>query len=708
MGNPAPLNWIFNNHRLFVIALALTCITTMIATSFGASDEISTIKQNLCEMLLDTRPSGKSSDTAVHAPEARLAEMRPDGSWPDQDYADRDRLHWKAGEHLPRLLAITRAYYSPAGRLSKKSDVLNRIDTSLRFWLTKDPKNDNWWHNEIGVPQQIGQILILLGNDTTADLRGAGIELMKRAKWTKQTGANLTDETIIQVMRGCLENSQPVVDEAYARSWQEVRIAGPGEDGIQADNSFHQHGPLLYNYGYGSDFASDVTRLVAMARGTDIKIPTEQQALFNSYLLDGTLWMVRGGKLDWGACGRGICRVNRLAGGFGGGIGAYQIMAGSAGPRQSDMTNAMERLKTGDDTSAPVGNRQFWLSDFMVQRRANYYVSVRMYSDRTLDTDGLINGENRKSHHLSDGATCLMVTGNEYFNIFPVWDWHRIPGTTVQQGTPLEEKQSAISHKGKTSFVGSVSDGTYGCSAMDLETGKLHASKAWFCFEDQIVCLGAGIDCPDAKAVNTNLNQCLLHGPVQTADGEIEGDRDLHNTTWAWHDSIGYVWRKQTAVHFKNQTQTGRWSDIGTGPEAPVTADVFSLWIDHGQSPKNSEYAYTLLPGSTAKQTAEQAANPQTTLISNTPALQAVWHDNLKMLQAVFRSPGEVSAGAWKISVDQPCILMLQQFAGKLRLSVANPRHQAGTVNVSINGHPTGVDLPTGLAGGSSVVQEIP
>ena len=72
-----------------------------------------------------------------------------------------------------------------------------------------------------------------------------------------------------------------------------------------------------------------------------------------------------------------------------------------------------------------------WCSDIMVQRRPGYYTSARMYSTRTLNTDGYINGENKKSHHLADGATYIFRTGEEYRDIFPVWDWKRIPGTDL-------------------------------------------------------------------------------------------------------------------------------------------------------------------------------------------------------------------------------------------------------------------------------------
>jgi len=38
-----------------------------------------------------------------------------------------------------------------------------------------------------------------------------------------------------------------------------------------------------------------------------------------------------------------------------------------------------------------------------------------------------------------------------------------------------------------------VSDGSYGLAACDFERDGLTARKSWFFFDDEIVCLGAGI-----------------------------------------------------------------------------------------------------------------------------------------------------------------------------------------------------------------------
>ena len=97
-----------------------------------------------------------------------------------------------------------------------------------------------------------------------------------------------------------------------------------------------------------------------------------------------------------------------------------------------------------------------------------------------------INGENLLGAMMGDGATTLYRRGDEYADIFPVWDWNKVPGTTVEQVPPSRDE---LKVKGKTSFVGGVSDGTFGMCAMDLARGKLAARASLAAFVLDTACL---------------------------------------------------------------------------------------------------------------------------------------------------------------------------------------------------------------------------
>src|SRR5207245_3466766 len=61
-------------------------------------------------------------------------------------------------------------------------------------------------------------------------------------------------------------------------------------DGIQSDNSFHQHGPQLYTGGYGASFANDVARYALLTRETEFELTPDAFASFSNYIADGVAW----------------------------------------------------------------------------------------------------------------------------------------------------------------------------------------------------------------------------------------------------------------------------------------------------------------------------------------------------------------------------------------------------------------------------------
>ena len=63
---------------------------------------------------------------------------------------------------------------------------------------------------------------------------------------------------------------------------------------------------------------------------------------------------------------------------------------------------------------------------------------------------------------MSDGCTNITQTGDEYFNIFPVWNWCHIPGTTAPQLEKVPMDPKAWGVLGTSTYAGGVSDSIYG------------------------------------------------------------------------------------------------------------------------------------------------------------------------------------------------------------------------------------------------------
>jgi chondroitin AC lyase len=654
--------------------------------------------------------------------------LQPDGEWPDIQYQNDDRATWKAAEHLERTLVMAKC--SRLAREQGKPDsVLNeKAIRALQAWTDRDYQNPNWWWNQIGVPELLGEIATLMQPKLSPAELQKIVEIMKRAEWRKDpwTGANLTWGVEIQIVRGCLESDLATVAEGFARMYEEIKIVSPTQEGIEQDDSFHQHGPQLYSGGYGLFYANDVGRFIAFGWGTRFQIPTERMAIFSSYLLDGEQWMIRGDVFDYNAVGRVITRQGFVALPKNWTVGpvspagpAYSLgnmiamLAAEPIPRRQEFAAFAARIEGKLDAPEFIGNKQFWCSDFMVHRRKTFYTSVKMLSNRTLGGE-LVNDEGRKSQHLSDGMNLLYMTGDEYKDIFPVWDWTKLPGTTAIQGTLETGESNPIGVRGETAFDGGVSDGSYGMAAMDLDRGNLSAKKAWFFFDDSYLCLGADITLSGDKEhrVATDVNQSLLDGPVFISRSKKSVVDGVYQYTqgkgmWVFHDNVGYVFPPASDVRLSVEPQSGRWSDIGSGSSQQVSLGVFNLWIDHGISPKGATYQYVVVPGATVEETIAHAKRPNILVLANNSRIQAAWSDRLQAAMMAFRQAGSLATPVGLVVVDHSCLLLVRSILGGWSISAANPENLPLVLHVTIENREVTMNLPGGNLAGSSVTSTI-
>jgi chondroitin AC lyase len=731
-------------NKLLPLTLALLCApigslaTQSAAPATGqkasipasAEGDLAVVRDRFVHSVL---PVGDAAVEQVNALSRKdAAALGADGSWPDINYADQSRSIWAASSHLDRMLVMAKAARLARNGGHPDPALEAKVLLALKWWTGHDYQNSNWWWNQIGVPELTGEIASLLGTQLSSDARAKVIAIMTRSDWRKWTGANLTWGTGIGIVRGCLKNDPALVAEDFKRMFEEIVITRQPQDGLQQDYSFHQHGTQLYNGGYGLDFANDVGRFISFSWGTRFQIPADRMSIFSAYLLDGEQWMIRGNIFDYSADGREITRPGKVvvprnnAAGPVTPVGpAYSLgnvlalLAAEPSPRQKELQDFSARLLGEPRAPEFTGNKQFWCSDFMAHRRMGYYTSVKMLSNR-MQNGELVNSEGSKSVHLSDGANYLYLTGDEYKDIFAVWDWTKIPGTTAIQGTLETGESDPIKARGVTAFDGGVSDGTYGMAAMDLKRGKLAAKKAWFFFDSSYVALGAGItlDGDTEQDVATDVNQTLLDGGVLTSESKkpVSTSAETYNSThrtWIYHDHVGYIFAPHTKVNLSAGPQTGAWSDFGTGPSAPVTMPVFDLWIDHGVLPQDASYEYIVVPRATPARVAKLAASAEIDVLSNTKSIQAVYNRTLKLAEIAFRDAASPNAlmsldtPLGKVEADHRCLLLVKQIASGWKITASNPENEPLTLHVTVNGKAAAIELPGGNFAGSSVSADV-
>jgi chondroitin AC lyase len=704
------------------------CLLVAWGGSFSVrADEFATVSARIRADLL---ASGTNASTV----QADLAALSSAGRWSDVNYADRSITNWSLREHLNRMVRMAKAYADPASSLAGSTSLRDGIIRAYDAFVSLDPRSDNWYFNEIATPQLLGQTILLTEPQLGASRVTAGLAIVARSYQPRSvnsgtnTGANRIDRAYASLIRGVVTRSSSLTSESFLAVGDTV-VVTPAE-GIQVDGSYYQHGPQLSSASYGVTFTRLASDVAALGAGTSFAMPAAKVQTMADFLLDGQQWMIRGTTFEWTAMGRSHTRAGVKNNGLNMLDPVRDALAMGAGRR--DELQAMERRLSAARTSgradpalALVGSRHFWRSDITTHHRPDFYTSVKISSTRTLQPESG-NGEGLQNLHLADGVTLIMQRGDEYDGIFPVWDWRRLPGTTTEQANYSLKPASDWGVAGTSTFAGGASDGMYSLTVFDYDRRGVGGHKSWFFFDDEFVALGAGIDATSATGdVITTVNQTFRRGSTTwgAAGGQggtlTTGTLSRGDLSWVVHDGIGYVFPSPAQATIRSVSQSGSWNAINSSQSsATVTADVFSLQVDHGRTPRDAGYAYVVLPGSTAAETAAYAAAPGVRILANDRTLQAVRHDGLGMTQAAFFSPGTLAAGGGlSLKVDKPAAVMLHETAGGMRLSASNPAGAATTLRLDVRREDADaaadfarvtLRLPGGELAGSTVSRDLP
>lgn len=674
--------------RICGCLLALLAVCTLSAGSVSARDT-SIARTQLIEWHTRRVPAAETVGGYVRA-------QKSDGWWPDIDYADTDRGGWKTYGHLGRTLEMAGAYRAAGHPMAGDPSLRGAVVAALEHWVDKDYVNSNWWYPQIGVPDTLAPILVLMGDAVPPELRDKAVRQVLGRSKMGMTGQNKVWLAGIAFMNALLLDDSDVMAKARDQIFEELHVTT--EEGIQPDYSFHQHGPQLQWGNYGAAFGADMIKWATIFRCTDYALTPEQLDLLGRYLLEGPVWILWNGRMDISGCGRQIFR-DCQAGKGRATIRQLEMMAEIDPARASLYREAVVCNRPGEANTF-VGHKHFWRSDITVHRRPSWYASVKMCSTRVVGAE-TCNSENMLGLHLADGVAYFQRTGWEYEDLFPVWDWRRLPGTTCRQdqGTLVPTPAQC---RGRSDFAGGVSDGRRGIAAMEHLRDGLAARKAWFFLDNMVVCLGTGITCDASERVLTSVNQCAANGPVTVSvDRDTkrlsDGQSAAGSLEWVHHDGVGYVFLAPGGTTAGIARQSGRWYDVHHR-ESPqrLERDVFNLWIDHGVRPNGATYAYAVYPDIAVEAMPRLCETGPVTILRQTDDLMAISSRNGGLLQAVFFKPGQVS---WKeglsVQVDTPCLLMLDSATAPGCLYVSDPTQTQEAIRIGLSGQRTS-DVATG------------
>lgn len=591
--------------------------------------------------------------------------MTPEGKWPQIDYNCFFRTNWEPQDHLIRVRRMLTAYTYPKSSLYGNQILFCAIEKALLTWNELKPTSYNWWYNDISVPQIMADILALLEASPAKihpSIPKGMMSMMERSDPRKETGANKQDIAMHHMIRGCVLKNDSIVKANVSEFFQPVCITD--FEGIREDLSYQQHNNQLYIGGYGTVFVNNISLVAPLFVGTRFALSEEQIKLFSEFVRSTYINVFRSRYIDFSVCGRSLSRKRGLD--FGDCADLFKRL------KQLDPTNAKEyddaalRFASKNPTIGRTNrNKFYYTSDYMLHNRRHYDFSVRAVSKRTCRSESG-NGENLWGTYVSEGATNIRVAGDEYVDIFPVWEWDKIPGTTTPEGEVENHNDWGVA--GVAEFVGGVSDGMYGVMAYAMEDYETQANKGWFMFDDEIMCLGAGIASSTNRMVNTSVNQCHLVGDVyMTNNGQLNKiDDGKHVKTsyqgWIWHNKVAYYYPENVTLNLKNKIQSGRWSHVNFNQSNDlVNLPVFNMWMEHGVKPTDGKYAYMVLPGIDSPDSLSTYEVNMIQILSNTAQIQAVAHNKLDIVQAIFYAPGELNYGNVTLKAEAPCVVMIKK-----------------------------------------------
>ena len=350
----------------------------------------------------------------------------------------------------------------------------------------------------------------------------------------------------------------------------------------------------------------------------------------------------------------------------------------------------------------------WFTGDRASQQRHNYAIGIAMTSRREFCYE-CINGQNMTGWHTGDGATYLYTEyddhpyDGEHFLAKNIRIAYRFPGTTEDaRERKICSIGSAFAWHPPRDFAGALQiEDKYLVAAMDFEAyhfegpvseakdmgyggplpihhNDLTAKKAWFCFDNEIVALGAGITSTMHSAVSTTVDHRRLVGEERrlmlSQAGTIcalpQEDFDItcRDASWALLEGhAGYVLLSPGELSVTRY----RCDD----------QPYFCLGIEHGENPADAAYAYAILPYAGAQDLDRYAAAPDVDILANTAHLQAVRENRMGLTGYVFYKAGQCG----ELTASAPAITTVRERDGTLSFSMTDPTHRQTEVTFTLD-----------------------
>ncbi len=601
------------------------------------------------------------------------------GKWPDIDYNDDSRAQWQLEKHLDRLISMAGAYMT--GNRTDRN-LFNSILRALNQWFEGGYENDNWWYTKIGIPRRMLTLAYLLDGELPEDLTSKlnkSLDAIDSDDFPARPGGDriqvLTNHAKVLLWRR--DNKR--ITDIFKKIEKEARIAPfeetmydagggpavrnnwrPSGRGVQADMSFHHRGDRVDStLTYGLELPLFFSYWAELLKDSEWAFSNSAINFIIDYYLDGVCRHIVGGRyVEPSIMNRELSRPGegRISPDI---INSLQSISG--GYRENELENIAAALNGKSVENKPYAV-YFSESDYFTYSRPGFQTAVRFHSERNANQEAPHNNEGIRNHFRGDGACMLSVTGREYADIAPLFDFRKIPGATTPllPYEPLSNWGPVQILDSPVSFAGAITDSIYGAVAFNFMSGRsdLKARKGYFFFDEEYLCLGSGINSSATDEIVTTVEQTWSPSNKLIKDN----DRFIHEGH-TYHiiegEATGSLERRSGT--WRNCVENVEYAD------SVAEGDIFTLTISHGISPRDAKYAYAVTPGK------KLIGKHSFEIIANETTHQAVMSADGSLLYIIFYEPSSVVTPLGTFGAEQSCMIMLKD---RNRLYAADPtRH---------------------------------
>lgn len=667
-----------------------------------------------------------------------LKDYNIDGSFADLDYTDQNWTSWHPFLHMRRVAKLCRMYATKENPKYNNKELQKKIIKLIEFYINGKFVSDNWWMNDVGVPSCCGEILLTFGEMLLEEDRKEVVRIFK-GNPQKPRVFVFNDESTEKNMRPYKSQSGHVMsalvdtiiylvacDEEPSVAMEYINdcikalnyefsvitwASGKSPDGsygqehsIKTDYSYHEHENAFVQNSYGR-ITDDLSKIFKFIDGTEINCEDECYREMINYLVDSEEYTWYKGYSPMMVMGRDVAYYERpsyyrseTAQSL---IHVCDVLSKKTNYRTQELILMRDRLLYPDKTDRKEATKYFWHSDYISHNRKKYQFSVLGVSTRVKRPESILK-KNLKGMFLGDGCYNVLLKGDEYDGINMCLDWRKLPGTTANQNVSDEELNPECEidtkidtlrifggAKGTEDYAGGISDGRCGFFAMNYNHLGIKAKKTWFCFDEGIVCLGAGIETEKGASAFTTIDQCRLKSGV-TLDGKelSKGERFIKGKRIVNGD-VGYLLLSDNEIYIKNDVFKGRFCDIDrdSGPDNVEEREIFLAGINHGENIEKESYAYEIIPFANDEKLSEYEKENNIIILENSEKVQAVWNRAEQKMQSAFYEAGEISFEGITLKADSDCAVLLSlNEDNSYVLNVSDPRHTEKTVEITLEG----------------------